>query len=159
MEHEREEDEGAENPYGRPTAQLSPPAAQAPRWPRIAARLISILIAVFCSLQFVVMGVVILRYVKLFGFTAVPVGFVVQSLLTPFTLALAGIFLAFGRRVAVALFVAHLCQRAFEFGGNGGRFETIPVGLVLAFLCYSIVLWKGGVLTGWPRGWTRERAS
>lgn len=53
MDHpDRQESSPAENPYGRPESALQPVPVHASRAARIAHRVIAILIATFCALQY-----------------------------------------------------------------------------------------------------------
>ena len=151
MDHpDRQESSPAENPYGRPESALQPMPVHTSRAARIAHRVIAILIGTFCALQFVGIWALMLRYLSDFGLGEVSLLDVAQKLAMPFTLALAGVFLAFGRKLSVLLFAAYLLQYAYINGGSG-RIDVVSVALILGFTAYAAWRWKTGALTGWPR--------
>ncbi|WNH52227.1 hypothetical protein [Stenotrophomonas oahuensis] len=117
---------------------------------RIAHRVVSILIAAFCALQFVGIWALMLRYLSEFGLGEVSLVDIAQKLAMPFTLALAGVFLAFGRKLSVLLFAAYLLQYAYIYGGSG-RIDVISLTLILGFTAYAAWRWKTGALNGWPQ--------
>lgn len=150
MDHpDRQQSSPAENPYGRPESALQHTPVQTSRAARIAHRIIAILIATFCALQFVGIWALILRYVFDYGLGEMPLVAIAQKLAMPFTLALAGVFLAFGRKLSVLLFAAYLLQYAYIYGGSG-RIDVISLTLILGFTAYAAWRWKQGALTGWP---------
>lgn len=150
MDHpDRQQSSPAENPYGRPESALQPMPVHASRAARISHRVISILIGAFCALQFLGIWALILRYVSDFGVGEMPLVAIAQKLAMPFTLALAGVFLAFGRKLSVLLFAAYLMQYAY-MAGRSGRADVVSLALILGFTAYAAWRWKQGALTGWP---------
>lgn len=142
--------DAAGNPYARPETPLDAAPAKSTRVAGIVHRVISILIALFCAMQFLSVWTLMLRSVAHYGLDQVSLMFIAKTMLMPFTLALAGVFLVFGRRLSVLLFVAYLMQYAFEYGSTGNM-DLLSQALVVAFLAYAVWRWKAGALTGWPR--------
>lgn len=110
---------------------------------------VCVLIALFCILQFVGVWALVLRFVKDHGLDEMPILLLAQKTALPFTLALGGVFLVFGRRLAAIFFAVYLVQYAVAFGANG-KFNVLTVALAMAFLAYALWLWKVGLLRGWP---------
>lgn len=122
---------------------------------------ISLVIAVFCAVQLVGVAVAILEFIKDARHSGypdpVPYALLAGKAVMPFTLALAGIFLGFGRKLSAALFAAYLVQYVFTVVPTG-RFNLITIGLAVAFLVYALWRWKSGQLTGWPEARGLKRA-
>ncbi|WP_282297193.1 hypothetical protein [Stenotrophomonas sp. PS02289] len=151
MQDERQLDAAPMNsPYSPPQAALPDTSPAMPRLPALLHRLIAILIAAFCSVHFMSMWIMVLRQVSEYGLELMPLSYIAKLMVMPLTLALAGVFLAFGRRVSVLLFAAYLAMYAIRFGaGNGYHWPTLL--LAIGFLGYSAWRWKTGALTGWPQ--------
>ncbi len=150
MQDERQPDAAlTDSPYSPPQAALPHASPNMPRLPPLLHRLIAILIAAFCSVHFMSMWIMILRSVSEWGLELMPLGYIAKLVVMPLTFALAGVFLAFGRRMSVLLFVAYLAMYAIRFGAGGG-FHVPTLVLAIAFLGYSTWRWKTGALTGWP---------
>lgn len=132
-----------------------------PSWAEKAHLVVSVLIGLFCALQFLGVWFAILEYVTAArtGLYPDPVPYVqlAHKALMPFTLALAGVFLAFRRRLSVLLFAAYILQYAIEVVPTG-RMDVFSLTLVLLFLAYALWRWKSGRLTGWPGGWVVRSA-
>lgn len=133
-----------DNPYRSPDAGDIRPAVSSP-WPRRTHAAISILVGLFCAAQFVSVWLLALDMVLNGGAE----GFYLQlagKVLMPFTLALAGVFLAFGRKLSAIFFAAYLVQYVVTFGA----FNIPTLVLAFAFLAYATYRWKAGQLSGWP---------
>lgn len=139
----------ADSPYQPPQAALPDVAPAVPRLPPLLHRLIAILIAAFCSVHFMSLWIMILRSLSEWGFETMSPFYVAKLVAPPLTFALAGVFLAFGRRVSVLLFAAFLAMCAIRIGAGGG-YHWPSLALATGFLGYSAWRWKTGALTGWP---------
>ncbi|WP_313456378.1 hypothetical protein [Stenotrophomonas sp.] len=150
MQDERQSDAAPmDSPYSPPQVEL-PQSPSMPRLPPLLHRLISILIAAFCSVHFMSMWIMILRSLSEWGLELMPPSYIAKLIVMPLTFALAGVFLAFGRRISVLLFAVYLAMYAIRFGAGGG-YHLPTLVLAIAFLAYSAWRWKTGALTGWPQ--------
>lgn len=150
MDEQKRTDAQLENPYHQPQSTLLPSETRLPRWGRIACRLICILIAVYCMGQFALNVLVAYRFLSLTGAGMVPLVNLLELVITPLVLAIAGLLLACGRRMSVFVFIAYLCLRVADYGVYS-IFLSPPLAVVLAFLSFAVLLWLGGALSGWPR--------
>ena len=150
MQDERQPDATSmDSPYSPPQAALAHVSPAVPSLPPLLHRLIAILIAAYCSAHFMSMWIMVLRSLSEWGLEQMPLSYIAKLIVMPLTFALAGVFLAFGRRISALLFVAHLSMYAIRFGAGGG-YHWPTLVLAIAFLAYSSWRWKSGALTGWP---------
>lgn len=138
------------NPYEVPAsgAQSGRPNRASP-----AHSAASILVALLCVLQF--LGVCLDVAMRVMAGVPGPDGAPIRVLpmavlmLMPFSLALGGVFLAFGRTVSGVFFAAFLAQYLLK-GYATGQFKMLPIVFGLTFLAYAVWRWKAGHLKGWP---------
>lgn len=147
--------ESMSNPYEVPGAV---PVIPSSPWPGRAHLTLAILIELFCAMQFLVVWMAVLEMVKNVGMANAPLLELGGKLVMPFSLALGGIFLAFGRRLSAVFFAAYLIQYLVAYG-TSGRMDVVSVALVFAFLAYAMWRWKTGHLSGWPRPRRRIRTA
>jgi hypothetical protein len=135
------------NPYQVPGTEQ---VVRASPWPGRAHLTIAVLIALFCAMQFLAVWLAVLEMVKNVGIANAPLVELGGKLVMPFSLALGGIFLAFGRKLSAVFFAAYLIQYLVAYG-TSGRMDLVSVAVVFAFLAYALWRWKTGHLSGWPR--------
>lgn len=135
------------NPYQVSGTEQVVPASP---WPGRAHLTIAIFIALFCAMQFLAVWLAVLAMVKNVGIANSPLVELGGKLVMPFSLALGGIFLAFGRKLSAVFFAAYLIQYLVTYG-TSGRMDLVSVAVVFAFLAYALWRWKTGHLSGWPR--------
>ncbi|WP_447901264.1 hypothetical protein [Stenotrophomonas sepilia] len=138
------------NPYEIPAsdAQSGRPNKASP-----AHSVASILIALLCVLQFlgVCLDVAMRVTAGVPGSDGAPIRVLPMAvlMLMPLSLALGGVFLAFGRTVSGVFFAAFLAQYLLK-GYATGQFKILPIVFGLTFLAYAVWRWKAGQLKGWP---------
>lgn len=137
------------NPYQVPATER--PVRSSP-WPGRAHQAVAILIALFCAMQFLAVWLAVLDMVKTVGISNAPILQLAGKVVMPFSLALGGIFMAFGRKLSAVFFAAYLVQYLVAYG-TSGRMDLVSVALVFAFLAYALWRWKAGELSGWPARW------
>ena len=150
QDEHRQDGAAAESPYRPPQAAPPEVAPALPRLPSLLHRLIAILIGAYCSVHFMSLWIMVLRSLSEWGLEMMPPSYIAKLIVMPLTFALAGVFLAFGRRVSVLLFAAYLAMYAVRFGA-GGSYHLPTLLLAIAFLGYSTWRWRPGALQGWPR--------
>ncbi|MGH8038461.1 MAG: hypothetical protein ACREPD_12010 [Stenotrophomonas sp.] len=134
------------NPYQVPATEQT---VRTSPWRARTHKAVAILIALFCALQFLAVWLLVLDTVKTVGFANAPILALAGKVVMPFSLALGGIFMAFGRKLSAVFFAAYRVQYLVAYG-TSGRMDLISVALVFAFLAYALWRWKAGELSGWP---------
>ena len=135
-----------ENPYQAPRSKGADQAR--PTRGKVHA-VFSLIIALVCILQFLGVWTLVLRFVAEDGLSEIPFALMAKKVVLPFSLALGGVFLVFGRKLAAIFFAAYLVQYLVEFG-TSGRLNLLTVAMAVVFLAYALWLWKVGLLRGWP---------
>jgi hypothetical protein len=135
-----------DNPYRAPSYAG---AMDVPETRGIGHVVLSILIGVLCAAQFLGVWIAVIKMIAEFGWADAPLATLLGMAL-PFTLLLGGLFLAFGRRLAVLFFAAYLLQYGVEAMLRDTVVDVLSLVLISLFLGYSIWLWRRGKLRGWP---------
>jgi amino acid permease len=137
-----------ENPYESSSATVP---SSPRRWKDKAHTVVSVLIAAFGVLQFVVMMLISAAHLGSRYADALPLSQLAFGAFLSSSLLLGGITLVLRRRICVFFFAAFLVAYVMK-NGTTEAFSPSSVAFGFAFLAYASWRWKLGHLKGWPGG-------